>query len=95
MERIDVQRVGDDAHGFEFAVTVNEAADRSGHHVTLSKSDFERWGSGADSPETFVTRCFEFLLEREPKESILSRFDVSQIGSYFPEFEEGIRRPAR
>jgi hypothetical protein len=27
------------------------------------------------------------LLEREPKEAILRRFDVSVIGRYFPEFE--------
>ena len=31
-----------------------------------------------------------FLLEREPKESILRSFDVSQIATYFPEFEAEI-----
>jgi hypothetical protein len=30
---------------------------------------------------------FQFLLEREPKESILRRFDVTVISRYFPEFE--------
>ena len=34
--------------------------------------------------------CFAFLLEREPKESILRSFDVSVIGGYFPEFEREI-----
>ena len=38
----------------------------------------------------FVERCFAFLLEREPKESILRRFDVSVIARYFPEFERVI-----
>jgi hypothetical protein len=33
---------------------------------------------------------FAFLLEREPKESILSSFDVSVIGRYFPGFEREI-----
>ena len=28
-----------------------------------------------------------FLLDREPKESILGRFDVTVISRYFPEFE--------
>jgi len=27
------------------------------------------------------------LLDREPKESILRRFDVTEISRYFPEFE--------
>jgi len=32
----------------------------------------------------------KWYLEREPKESILRRFDVSVIGRYFPEFDETI-----
>jgi hypothetical protein len=44
-----------------------------------------------DEPATaFVRRCFEFLLERESKDSILAQFDVSVISEYFPEFEETI-----
>ena len=31
--------------------------------------------------------AFRFLLDREPKESILRRFDVTVISRYFPEFE--------
>jgi hypothetical protein len=32
------------------------------------------------------------LLDREPKEAILSRFDVSVISRYFPEFERELPR---
>jgi hypothetical protein len=39
-----------------------------------------------------VRRSFEFLLERESKESILSRFDLSLISRYFPEYEQEIKR---
>jgi hypothetical protein len=94
MATIDVQQTAANDDGFEVAVTVNEAGTSSRHQVTLASSDYERWGASSDSPEAFVRRCFEFLLEREPKESILSRFDVSQIGSYFPDFEHQIRRLA-
>ena len=31
--------------------------------------------------------AFRFLLDREPKEAILGRFDVTVISRYFPEFE--------
>jgi hypothetical protein len=94
MAQIDVQTTRDDTDGFQFTVTVEESGNASVHQVTLSRTDFERWGSSFSSPEEFIKRCFEFLLEREPKESILSRFDVSEIGSYFPEFEGQIRRVA-
>ena len=75
-----------------FDVRVSEGGDETTHRVTASDEDLERLGSGYESPETFIRACFEFLLQREPKESILSSFDVSVISSYFPEFEERIRR---
>ncbi len=50
------------------------------------------WAAGYPGPEEFIRACFDFLLEREPKESILRSFDVSQIATYFPEFEAEITR---
>jgi hypothetical protein len=32
-----------------------------------------------------IEAAFRFLLAREPKESILARFDVSVISRYFPQ----------
>jgi hypothetical protein len=92
---IEVQQVGEEEGRLQLVVTVSEAGDTSTHHVTLSNSDYERWGTNAPDPAGFVRRCFEFLLEREPKESILSRFDIAEIGSYFPEFEREILKPGR
>lgn len=57
------------------------------HEVSLSRETFERLHRREESPEAFVTRCFEFLLAREPKESILSTFDIDVIETYFPDFE--------
>lgn len=37
-----------------------------------------------------VEASFAFLLEREPKESILREFDLTVIGRYFPEYEQEI-----
>ena len=36
--------------------------------------------------------AFEFLLENEPKESILGRFELPLIGRYFPNFEAEMKR---
>jgi hypothetical protein len=33
-----------------------------------------------------VEASFEFMLEREPRESILREFDLPLIGRYFPEY---------
>ena len=76
-----------------FDVVVREEGSSTEHEVTVRGSDLERLGAGR-SPEAFVRACFEFLLEREPKESILRAFEVGVIETYFPEFEREIsRRP--
>ena len=82
-----------DRDPMRFDVAVREGDATTGHDVTVSEADLERLGAGR-SPEAFVRACFVFLLQREPKESILSSFDVREIGRYFPEFEREIVRPA-
>jgi hypothetical protein len=74
-----------------FAVRVEEDGSSSDHAVSVSPEDLERLGAGR-TPDAFVRDCFSFLLAREPKESILRSFDVSEIGRYFPEFESEIVR---
>jgi hypothetical protein len=73
-------------------VRVTEDGSETKHEVTVSVADLERLGRPGEKADAFVSRCFAFLLEREPKESILRRFDVSVIRTYFPEFEREIRR---
>jgi hypothetical protein len=61
------------------------------HTVNVSAGDLERLDPDASDPTELVRRSFEFLLEREPKESILRSFDLPVIGRYFPEYERSIR----
>jgi hypothetical protein len=74
-----------------FSVRVEDGGSATEHDVAISSDDLERLGAGR-MPDAFVRDCFEFLLAREPKESILRSFDVSAIGRYFPEFEREIVR---
>ena len=60
------------------------------HAVGLSRDLYNQLTGGKATPETLVKASFEFLLEREPKESILGQFDLPVISRYFPEFERSI-----
>jgi hypothetical protein len=42
------------------------------------------------SPEKLVERCLEFLLERLPKDSIRSEFDLGTMADYFPDFAQAM-----
>jgi hypothetical protein len=90
---IDVRRASGEDFVPRFGVTVrDEDGSTSVHEVTVSLDDFERLGRNFRELDEFVRACFQFLLERESKESILSSFDISMISTYFPEFEDRISR---
>ena len=91
MANIEVQKT-DHGDTYELQVTVKEGRGESRHRVTLRKADYERLSGGKVSPEALVTESFRFLLEREPKESILRSFDLTVISRYFPEYEREIAR---
>ena len=74
-----------------FDVVVAEPNGTSRHRVSLARADLARL-AGARAPERLIEAAFRFLLEREPKESILARFDLSVIARYFAEFERELPR---
>jgi hypothetical protein len=74
----------------EFRVTVEEGNSRTEHRVTLVDSYYKRLTGGKITREELIKKSFEFLLERESKESILSRFSLDLINRYFPEYEKKI-----
>jgi hypothetical protein len=86
--KIVVEQIADG----EFSVRVIEGASESSHLVTVKPGDYQRLAGGKVDAQELVRRSFEFLLENEPKESILGRFDLSVIGRYFPNFERDVKR---
>jgi hypothetical protein len=91
MAEIDVQPAGEEGGTSRFAVTVREGDSSTTHEVTVTDGDYRRLGESYGSYQDFVHASFEFLLERESKESILSSFELPVIARYFPEFEREIR----
>jgi hypothetical protein len=79
--------------GWRCAVRVVDEQSASEHMVTVASADLERLDPVATEPTDLVRRSFDFLLEREPKESILRSFELPVIGRYFPEYERIIRPP--
>ena len=61
-------------------------ADGSGERVAI-RTDADSW-----TYHDVVRRSFEFLLEREPASSILSRLSLDDISRYPPEYERELAR---
>jgi hypothetical protein len=62
----------------------------SEHAVDVTTSDLNRLAPGS-SVEDLLKRSFEFLLEREPPQSILRKFALPDIERYFPDYPKAIR----
>jgi hypothetical protein len=75
-----------------FRVRVIEGDSESSHQITLSAKDCARLAGAATEPEELIRNSFRFLLDHEPKESILARFDLSAISRFFPEYEQEIKQ---
>ncbi len=91
MTEIDV-KTSEQNDTYEFRVTVREESSETRHRVTLSKAYYDRLTGGKATPEALVRESFRFLLEREPKESILRSFDLPVISNYFPAYERVIKK---
>ena len=79
--------------GWRCAVTVRDDRSSSSHDVTVAGGDAEELAAATDAGhvQRLIEETFDFLLEREPKESILRSFDLTVVSRYFPEFEHEIR----
>ncbi|MGP1675339.1 MAG: hypothetical protein ACTS8Z_09010 [Candidatus Limnocylindrales bacterium] len=81
------------AAGWRCGVRVSDGRGTSEHEVTVTAADADTLAAAHDQTgvERLIEETFDFLLEREPKESILSSFDIDVVGRYFPEYEHEIR----
>ncbi len=81
MTQIDIRPL-DNEH---FEVTIDEGSTSSMHIVTATEKQVSLLCQDCD-PERVVEASIRFLLDREPKESIINQFDLDVIARYFPEY---------
>ena len=91
---ISVSCDADPGGGWHCAVVVGTDADATRHDVSLAAATRDELAPGADA-ETLVRASFVFLLEREPRESIMHAFELPKIGRFFPEYPDEIGRRLR
>ncbi len=69
----------------KFEITVN-ADQLTKHVVSVTDQMLLNLTNNKISKEELLNFSFNFLLEREPNTSILSKFDIVVISKYFPEY---------
>ena len=69
-----------------FEVTISGSV-ATQHEVTITDIAYHHLTHGCVTKEELLDFSFKFLLAREPNTSILSKFEITVISQYFPEYE--------
>ena len=88
MKDLAISVLADPARALTFDVVVRDARGESRHRVAIEADDAARWAKRGAGPSHCVEAAMRFLLDREPKESILGAFDMGVIRRYFPDFDD-------
>ena len=94
MAEIEIGPETEGKHNWAYQVTVFDAGRRHRYDVTLSFQDYDHWSHGSIPPSKVVEKAFKFLLQREPADAIMSKFDCSVIRRYFPEVDTELPKMA-
>jgi hypothetical protein len=81
--------------GWRCTVVVGEDPGATTHEVLVDRESLRRLTAEGAEPDDLVRESFRFLLEREPRGSIMRRFELPVIGRFFAEYESEIERRMR
>ncbi len=76
--------------GWHCRVAIGDDAGATEHEVSVDYATLDDLAPGVP-PEEVVRASFEFLLEREPREAIMRRFELPIIGRFFGDYRDEIR----
>ena len=74
--------------GFTFDVIVHDLRSESRRRVTIEANEAQRWKKLDAAPSRCVEAAMRFVMDREPKESILNAFDTNGVRRYFPRLDD-------
>ncbi len=84
---ISVESSGGDV----YRVVVTQAGRQTTHEVTVTPEDVARYAPGSTA-QRLLEASFEFLLEREPRQSIMRSFELPIIGRFFGDYRDEMER---
>lgn len=80
--------------GWRCSARVGEDAGATEHTIEVDRATLDDLAPGV-TPEELVRESFAFLLEREPRESIMRSFELPLIGRFFADYPDEMSRRLR
>lgn len=89
---VSCDRLGD---GYRCEAQIGDDPGATRHEVSFERSQLEALAPPGTGPDALARAAFAYLLEHEPREQILRRFDLEVIGRYFPGWQDAVRERLR
>lgn len=89
---VKVYKSEEERGSVDFRVVIEENSKKTIHIVSLNDTYYQTLVSGTVKREELIKESFNFLLMREPKESIMPEFNLKEIETYFPGYETYIKK---
>ena len=78
--------------GWSCTVRVGDDPAATEHAVTVEREALTGLAPAGTTPEELLVASFRFLLEREPRESIMRSFELPVITRFFGDYETEVAR---
>lgn len=89
---IRVTETNQNDNGWTFLVELGHGEGLIEYLVDVDRDFWTRLTNRMVEPTELVIFSFKFLLDREPKEIILKKFNLSDISGHFPTYEAEIKK---
>ena len=80
-----------DVDGWRCTVNIGDDPEATEHEVLVDRETLAHLAPGAE-PDDLVRESLRFLLEREPRTSVMRSFELPIIGRFFGEYEAEVGR---
>ena len=78
--------------GWTFLVELGHGDNLVEYYVDVDRDYWTQLTGRRTEPTQLVEATFKFLLDKEPKEMIMKKFNISEVTQFFPRYEQEIKR---
>lgn len=91
-EEIRVTETNQRDDSWTFLVELGHGEGLIEYWVDVDRDYWTRLTNRRIEPAELVTLTFKFLLDKEPKELILKKFNIADVSGFFPMYERAIKK---
>lgn len=89
---ITITEINQTDDSWTFMVELGHGEGAAEYMIDLDREYWTKMTARRIEPADFVILTFKFLLEKETKELILKRFNMSDVAGHYPSFELEVKR---